>query len=125
MEGAGQPAGLACVGPLPRGRGGRPLHARIKPPPGKPSSDPPQLHNSLGPRAHRASSQKLPSPTQYLTRRRLGGRAGPKEPSLHVLAKSLLVPRSSPPGVDRSAGKGAGRADGTLPSATLVPGRGV
>nr|XP_023481973.1 sodium bicarbonate transporter-like protein 11 isoform X3 [Equus caballus] len=103
MEGAGQPAGLACVGPLPRGRGGRPLHARIKPPPGKPSSDPPQLHNSLGPRAHRASSQKLPSPTQYLTRRRLGGRAGPKEPSLHVLAKSLLVPRSSPPGVDRSA----------------------
>ncbi|XP_046535807.1 solute carrier family 4 member 11 isoform X2 [Equus quagga] len=103
MEGAGQPAGLACVGPLPRGRGGRPLHARIKPPPGKPSCDPPQLHNSLGPRPHRASSQKLPSPTQYLTRRRLGGRAGPKEPSLHVLAKSLLVPRSSPPGVDGSA----------------------
>lgn len=42
-------------------------------------------------------------------------RAGPKKPSLRVLAKSPRAPGSSPPGLNRSAGEGAGQADGTPP----------
>lgn len=87
MNGEGGAAGGLGPNEAPcRGWGGG-RQPCIKPTLEKPSHHPPQKHNTVGPWARRASSQKLPSPAQLLIRQRLRGQAGPKKPDLHVLAE--------------------------------------